>query len=75
MSDVYTSRTIALASHIKCNIHTNELLSKVYEHEQNNLARVGTQLKESLNISDQEQTTKQLNQKVKMQLKEDHFNN
>ena len=74
ISDVYTSRTIALASHIKRNTHSNGLLNKVYEHEQNNLMRVAAQLKESLNISNEEQTTKQLNQKVKMQLREDHLN-
>ena len=75
INDVYTSRTIALASHIKRSIHTNKLLNKVYEHEQNNFVRIAAELKESLNLIDENQTMKQLSQRVKTQLKEDHFKN
>ena len=75
LSDIYTSLTVSLAAHINCKKDTNELLNKLYEHEQNNLVRVASELKQSLNIEDKETTTKQLSQKVKNQLKQDHFNN
>ena len=75
INDVYTSRTKAFTSHIKRSMHTIELLNKVYEHEQNNLIRIGTELKESLSITDENRTTKELSEKVKMQLQEDHFSN
>ena len=39
------------------------------------VVRVASELKQSLNIEDEEITTKQLSQKVKNQLKQDHFNN
>ena len=74
LSDIYTSRTVSLVAHINRKKGTNELLNKVYEHEQNNLVRVASELKQSLNIEDEEITTKQLSQKVKNQLKQDHFN-
>ena len=75
LSDIYTSRTVSLVAHINRKKGTNELLNKVYEHEQNNLVRVASELKQSLNIEDEEITTKQVSQKVKNQLNQDHFNN
>ena len=75
LSDIHMSQTVSLVAHINRKKDTNELLNKVYKHEQNNLVRVASELKQSLNIEDEEITTKQLSQKVKNQLKQYHFNN
>ena len=45
LSDIYTSRTVSLVAHINRKKDTNELLNEVYEHEQNNLVRIATELK------------------------------
>ena len=63
LSDTYTSRTMSIVAHINRKKDTNKLLNKVYEHEQNNLVRVASELKQSLNIEAKEITTKQLSQK------------
>ena len=75
LCDIYTSRTVSLVAHINLKKDTNELLSKVYGHEQNYPVRAASELKQSLNIENEEITTKQPSQKMKNQLKQDHFSN
>ena len=48
LSDFYTSSTVSLVARINRKKDTNELLNKVYEHEQNNLVRVASELEQSL---------------------------
>ena len=74
LSDIYTSRTITLVNHNNQKKETNELLNIVCEHEQKNLIRVAMELKHSLDIEDEGLLTKQLSQKVRNKLKEDHLN-
>ena len=66
---------MSLVAHINHKKDTNELLNKLYKHEQNNLVRVASELKQYLNIEEKEITTKRLSQKVTNQLKQDHFKN
>ena len=75
MEDTYTSRTVALASHINKMREANSLLQKVFKHEENNLFRLADKLKEYLEIDGENMPLKQVSQKIRAKLKENHLKN
>ena len=48
IEDIFTSRTVSLATHIENNKDRNPFLHKVYEHEQLRLFRVANEFKQYL---------------------------
>ena len=75
IGDIYTSGTVASASHINKMRETNSLPQKVFKHEKNNLFRLADKLKEYLEIDGENMPPKQVSQKVRAKLKENHLKN
>ena len=67
IEDIFTSRTVSLATHIENNKDRNPILQKVYEHEQLRLFRVANEFKEYLEVQSQ-----QVGQEIRKALRSNH---
>ena len=72
VEDIFTSRTISLATHIENNKDRNPFLQKVYEHEQLRLFRVANEFKQYLEVQSHQQAPKQVGQEIRKALRSNH---
>ena len=72
VEDIFTSRTVSLATHIENNKDRNPFLQKVYEHEQLRLFRVANEFKQYLEVQSHQQTPKRVGQEIRNALRSNH---
>ena len=75
VEDIFTSRTVSLATHIGNNKDQNPFLQKVYEHEQLRLFRVANEFKKYLEVQSQQLAPKQVGQEIRKALRSNHEKN
>ena len=72
VEDIFTSRTVSLATYIENNKDRNPFLQKVYEHEQLRLLRVANEFKQYLEVQSHQQAPKQVGKEIRKALRLNH---
>ena len=76
VEDIFTSRTVSLATHIENNKDRNPFLQKVCEHElQLRLFRVANEFKQYLEVQRQQLAPEQVGQEIRKALRSNHEKN